>query len=926
MPVAPGSPGPTPWPLTGRSEEIAYVRGVRRGDDPPSVLVLGGGQGVGRSRLAHEALAEAGAERWLTERIDGAAATSAVPFGAIAHLAPPEAAGDPLRLLASTADHLAQRAARRPLMVLVDDAHQLDEASLAVLRRVATVPRLFLLLTIRSDVPVPAPLVALWKDGLAHRVELQPLSRDETYGLVTAVLRAGVDPAALRWYWDNTLGNPLYLRELLLADQAGATLREMGGTWARTEHGRGGARRLGELVESRLGRIDPAWRPALEALSLTGPLPAGVVAGLAAAGALDGLTDQGLLTTHAPGGGRGGAAGSTVVHLAHPIYGVVLRDGLDPVRADRLRRQVLDAFDALPDRSPSETVRLVTLRLDHGVEVDTPQLVTAARYAQAASSQAVAERLRVGSSAVDRITAAVADAGSATPPPSEEDLASAERLAAVAWGRDRAQAAGLALTTILIARGKADAAEKLVTELEAQADAPADRAQLALARAALLFWVRGRPDEALDVLRTAEATSVDPDAIRRLQRLRAGIALNVGQVGEAVDVATRLMDAAGPADPFGALAAATAAAGLTLAGRPHDAVAIVDRHLAVAQAHVMDIPEAIGQLLLARVQAARVLGDLDSAEWFAYACYQTAADHGALGAMAVFVGALGQVALDRGRPLTATRRLREAEVLLRERDSFGYRPLVLAHLTMALAQSGGAGDAAPVPPPGPAAGHERFFDADLLLADAWRLAADGRLDHAVATALAAAERARAAGLAPAEALALHAVVRFGNPGPVVARARELAVAVGSPFLDACAAHAAAAAAADGTGLDDVAASFAGLGARLLAAEAADAAAVIHDRQGDRGAAYRSRARSKASAEDCEGATTPALRLAARAPLLTAREHEVAVLAAGGLTSKAVAERLVVSPRTVESHLYRIFAKLGVEDRSQLADVLGIETP
>lgn len=899
---------------------------VRRGEDPPSVLVLGGAQGVGKSRFAREALAEARALRWLTERIDGAAATSAVPFGAIAHLAPPDAAHDPLRLLVSTADHLGQRAARCPLMVLVDDAHQLDEASLAVLRRVATVPRLFLLLTIRSDVPVPAPVVALWKDNLAHRVELQPLSRDETYSLVTAVLRAGVDPAALRWYWDNTLGNPLYLRELLLADQAGATLREVDGTWARTEHGRGGTRRLRELVQGRLGRIDPAWLPTLEALSLTGPLPAEAVASLAPDGGLDRLTEQGLLTTHAPEGGRSDAAGSVVVHLAHPIYGVVLRDGLDPVRAERLRRRVLDTLGARPDRSPSEIVRLVTLRLDHGVEVDTPQLVTAARYAQAAFSQAVAERLRVGSSAVDRITAAVADAGSSARP-SEDDLASAERLATAAWERDRAQAAGLALTTILVARGKAGAAEKLVTELEASAAAPADRAQLALARAALLFWVRGRPEEALDVLRAAEATSADADAIRRLQRLRAGIALNVGQVGEAVDVATQLMDAAGPSEPFGALAAATAAAGLALAGRPHEAIAIVDDHLAVAQANALDIPEAVGQLLLARVYAARVLGDLDGAEWFAYACYQSAADQGALGAMAVFVGALGQIALDRGRPLTATRRLREAEVLLRERDSFGYRPLVMAHLTMALAQSGVApGDGDPVPQPGPAAGHERFFDTDLLLADAWRLAADGRLDHAVPRALAAAERAGAAGLAPAEALALHAVVRFGDPALVAPRAQELAVAVGSPLLDACSAHAVAAAAADGKSLDDVAAAFAGLGARLLAAESAAEAAVIHDRQDNTGAAHRSRARSLALAKDCEGATTPALRLALRAPLLTSREHEVAVLATGGLTSKAIAERLVVSPRTVESHMYRIFAKLGIENRSQLADVLDIEAP
>ena len=44
---------------------------------------------------------------------------------------------------------------------------------------------------------------------------------------------------------------------------------------------------------------------------------------------------------------------------------------------------------------------------------------------------------------------------------------------------------------------------------------------------------------------------------------------------------------------------------------------------------------------------------------------------------------------------------------------------------------------------------------------------------------------------------------------------------------------------------------------------------------------------------------------------------MAQLAAEGLTSKAIADRLVLSPRTVESHLYRVFTKLGVRDRAAL---------
>ena len=60
----------------------------------------------------------------------------------------------------------------------------------------------------------------------------------------------------------------------------------------------------------------------------------------------------------------------------------------------------------------------------------------------------------------------------------------------------------------------------------------------------------------------------------------------------------------------------------------------------------------------------------------------------------------------------------------------------------------------------------------------------------------------------------------------------------------------------------------------------------------------------------------------RIPVLTRREREVAHLAAAGLSSPAIAERLVVSVRTVESHLYQVFAKLGVRRREEIAAVMG----
>jgi DNA-binding CsgD family transcriptional regulator len=57
---------------------------------------------------------------------------------------------------------------------------------------------------------------------------------------------------------------------------------------------------------------------------------------------------------------------------------------------------------------------------------------------------------------------------------------------------------------------------------------------------------------------------------------------------------------------------------------------------------------------------------------------------------------------------------------------------------------------------------------------------------------------------------------------------------------------------------------------------------------------------------------------AEPPRLTARERHVAALAAAGLTNRAVAERLGLSRRTVENHLNRAYAKLGVPGRAHLA--------
>lgn len=255
-------------------------------------------------------------------------------------------------------------------------------------------------------------------------------------------------------------------------------------------------------------------------------------------------------------------------------------------------------------------------------------------------------------------------------------------------------------------------------------------------------------------------------------------------------------------------------------------------------------------------------------------------------------------------------------------DHDGYATVSPAELAIAAAQAGDPATAAEAfaRVEGAVANSSQVLVFVLDLARHWVAAAHGKLTEAVETAIAAAARLGAMGLLAAELIVLHDAVRLGAADRVAGRLSDLTAACEGPLAAVCANQARAAADADRPALETAAREFERLGLLLHAAEAFAQASQAFDAAGRTASARASAARAMNLAARCDGARTPALaRL--RAPGLTTRELEVTTLAASGLSSKQIADRLVVSVRTVDNHLESAYAKLGIAGRTELRDVL-----
>jgi DNA-binding CsgD family transcriptional regulator len=214
------------------------------------------------------------------------------------------------------------------------------------------------------------------------------------------------------------------------------------------------------------------------------------------------------------------------------------------------------------------------------------------------------------------------------------------------------------------------------------------------------------------------------------------------------------------------------------------------------------------------------------------------------------------------------------------------------------------------------------LDSDLVLRGrAWAAAAGGELTTAEKLLRESAATARRREQPYAEARLLHDLARLGAPAEAAARLHDLAASVDGALVPAFAAHAAALVAGDAAGLERAAGTFEDLGALGLAAETYRSASLAYAGEGLARASNAHARKAAELAERCGGAVAPGVTGGREASRLTRREREIAALAASGLSSREIGERLFISARTVENHLASTYLKLGVSAREELAGAL-----
>ncbi len=871
------------WPIVGRRLELeVFERALRSGE--LAGVVIYGRAGVGKTRLADECRQQAAAAGHPTERVAGSATTALLPLGAVVALLAgglggPDGGIDTVALFEQARRALHERHHGRRLVTVADDVSLLDAASLALLGYLAAQGTIFLVATVRTGEPVPDLVTGLWRDGRLERVDLEDLSRTHLDTLLHLALGGPIEAGAGREFWEATRGNPLYVRELVLGGLESGALIERSGVW-QLEGRLPNTTRLLDLVEQRIGLLPAEARSVVELLALCQPLELGYLEATIPAAVLESLERAGLVTI---------TGACQEVRLAHPLHGRVVRAAMPRSRARAILLAQADRLEAATPVPGPAALRIARWRLDAGGRPDPAVLMRGAHLARYAHDFRVVRRLI--------------------------EAVPSEQLDAVGT---------LLLGEALYELGAFDAAERILARGQQLPGSEHVALRLAVTRAKNAQWGLCQPESALAINAAARAVITSSPLADELVADEASVLTFSGHPGRALAVLERITGGDRRTRVIWAIAGAPA---LAMTGRTAEAVRAAEDGYADHDALGDELAIAHPAMhIVNQVFALTEAGRLAEAEQLARAGTEIVASQRVPIAQIFFAVNLGRVATLQGRVATARRHYAEAAGLAQASHFAGPRRVALSGLALAHAMLGDADAAAQAlaeRAAGPAFG---FRGPEQQLADAWTAIASRRPAEAAQRLRDAAAQAASTGHRTAESWLLHDLIRTSGQD-TSARLRELADACDSPLVSARARHGAAARAHDARELAAAAGDFAALGAMLLAAEAAAGAAEAFSRDGDRRAATAALRRSTELAAACEGAVTPGLFRAAAvhagaASPLSSREREIAMLAAAGIASKDIAERLYLSVRTVNNHLQHAYTKLGVSSRADLAQALG----
>ncbi|WP_026551103.1 LuxR C-terminal-related transcriptional regulator [Arthrobacter sp. H20] len=378
--------------LVGRADELQIILEYIRSGSGTWIV---GDAGLGKSALAEAALKELKAEV-RPFRVHGSAALAGIPYGALAPLLTqlsPLESDSPIAFMRTLIGSLRagnDPASSAPALLIVDDAHELDEASADLILQVVASREVRVLLLSRPGHAMDAKVFGPAVDRLLARYQLRPLTKNGVHELCQQVFGGRVLLSTSAAVERVSGGNPLLIFTLIAEARRGGTVVNSNGVWILREGCLLPGKHSIELTKRQLSRLSPGDREVLELVALAEPLMISALFELGRHSSIDALYEAHLIAIGEPP--------MPLVRPSYPLLGEILR-GLVPAGRKLRLRQLLEAGASAGSLTGEALVRHTSWLLDCGVSVPNDRLLQSAAVANNLADSAFALR---AASAVDQ--------------------------------------------------------------------------------------------------------------------------------------------------------------------------------------------------------------------------------------------------------------------------------------------------------------------------------------------------------------------------------------------------------------------------------------------------------------------------------------------------------------------------------------------